>query len=118
MNSPSRVVRERKDSVELIDGLDQRVAAAQTLLPAWFVPRMMSDKWQFGLLLVTGDTVPVLQLTDVHQDAAGDLWIDARVAEGGVKSEPGRRLLMPAGGRSIVSINARHVVVAMEIESV
>ncbi|MBK6616414.1 hypothetical protein [Ottowia sp.] len=104
--------------MELIDGLDQKVVAAKALLPAWFVPRMMGDQWKFGLLLVTGDTLPVLQITDVHQDAAGDLWIDARVVEGGVKSEPGRRLLRPAEGRSIVSVSARHVVVAMEIESV
>jgi hypothetical protein len=35
------------------------VEAAEKLLPAWFVPRMMTDEWVFGLLLVTGQVLAI-----------------------------------------------------------
>jgi hypothetical protein len=113
----TRVVREREDSVESTDDLDAKIAQAAKLLPAWFVPRMMSDAWLFGLMLVTGKTVPVRQIVALHKDAAGDIWIDAKMVEGGMTSQ-GLDLLVCASGRPAVSLNARHVVGALELSSV
>jgi hypothetical protein len=43
-----------------------RVARAERLLPAWFVPRMMTDWWHFGLLLVTGQVIAIRGIREVR----------------------------------------------------
>lgn len=113
-----RVVRQREDSVEAADGLDEKVAAAKALLPAWFVGRMMTDAWLFGLMLANGKTVAVRQIVAVNADAAGDIWIDAKMVEDGGVAEQGLDLLVCADGRPTISLNAHHIVGALELRSV
>lgn len=46
------------------------------LLPGWITERMMSDCWEFGLLLVTGHVLIIECIDTIYQDAAGDIWLD------------------------------------------
>jgi hypothetical protein len=56
-----------------------KVNKAAALLPAWFIPRMMSDHWEFGLLLVTGQLLHVEHIDDVS-GWPGNIWIDVTMA--------------------------------------
>lgn len=113
-----RVVRERDDSVESTEGLDEKVEAAKALLPAWFVGRMMTDAWLFGLMLANGKTAAVRQIVAVQADAAGNVWIDAKLIDGGGVADQGLDLLFCAEGRPSISLNARHIVGALELRGV
>ena len=44
-----------------VDEYSEQITKAQRLLPAWFVPRMMTDCWSFGLLLETGHLLVIEQ---------------------------------------------------------
>jgi hypothetical protein len=59
---------------------DEHTRTACRLLPAWFVPRMMTDYWSFALLLTTGHTVNITDISDVRMTADG-LWIDVELAD-------------------------------------
>jgi hypothetical protein len=97
---------------------DADVARATKLLPAWFVPRMMTDTWFFGLLLVTGEVAMIDTIHRVHQDAAGGLWLDVGMLESNQLSTEvvdGRSVLWSPTSRHTATINAAHVVAAFEL---
>jgi hypothetical protein len=95
---------------------DERVRAAEKLLPAWFVPRMMTDEWHFALVLTNGSLLHVMGIDDVHVSVDG-LWLDVRLAEEVPtwmeRSLPGDNICAPTS-RTRASVNARHVMVALE----
>jgi hypothetical protein len=115
-----RVVRERSDSVEQIEGLEEKVKRAVKLLPAWFVARMMNDEWRFGLFLGGGFWVAIARIVDVKQDASGDIWIDALGLEEedglAIKAAGGMPAVQVAKGRRMLSLNAKHVALAVELD--
>jgi hypothetical protein len=93
-----------------------RIERARRLLPTWFVPRMMDDEWFFGLLLVTGRTLRITHIDDVHRAADGSLWIDASMEDppdNFSKREEGH--LYAPTSRLTVSVNAAHIVAAFEL---
>jgi hypothetical protein len=55
---------------------DPVISKAAALLPAWFVPRMMSDEWSFGLLLNNGFVLAVSHIKAVRQAADGSIRLD------------------------------------------
>lgn len=118
MKARKHVVRARADSVENIDGLEEKVREATNLLPAWFVPRMMEDEWRFALMLASGDWVPLRRIEGVKQGPAG-VWIDALLldAEGAAALRVAGLKMVPVTlARSHVSLNAQHVAMAIELE--
>src|SRR5260370_22598359 len=80
---------------------------AKKLLPAWFVPRMMSDEWQFGLLLTTGDILCISTINEVRQAADGAVWLDVEMLDGAsYEPEESRFLVAPISSRLTASVNA------------
>ena len=105
---------------------DDEVEAAQKLLPAWFVQRMMTDEWTFGLLLATGQVLVINRIASVHQAADGSIWLDVEMREkredSWLEPELGKmpsnlNYLLAPTERNDASINAAHVVAAFELAS-
>ncbi|MDJ0689219.1 MAG: hypothetical protein QNJ41_11980 [Xenococcaceae cyanobacterium MO_188.B32] len=88
-----------------------------SLLPAWFTRRMLTDSWNFGLLLITGDILAIENIDSIEQDASGNLWLDATLQEElGYKDNIfGHTILLAPTSRVSVSINSSHVVAAFEL---
>lgn len=93
--------------------LDREMAVAEHMLPAWFVGRMMSDEWYFGLMLTNGTTIGITHIDAVRLDAAGELWIDVRMLD--PKLGPAVRVMKAPTSRLEASIQVRHIVAAFEI---
>lgn len=94
---------------------DPEVEQALRLLPAWFVPRMMGDEWSFAFIMVNGDIVHLTHIEAVHLGADG-IWLDVRLAEHLDWQGPaleGRHITAPTT-RTMASINARHILMALE----
>lgn len=95
---------------------DAELQAAVLLLPAWFVPRMMSDQWHFVFLMVNGDFLHFSTINDVTLGSDG-IWIDVELAD--VVPPHGD---FPRGARHIgaptsrlsASVNSRHIMAAFE----
>ena len=86
--------------------------------PPWFVERMMTDTWFFGLLLTTGAVAVVESITAIHE-YAGIVWIDVQMAEKGqgeysLKSDIGPLLFAPTS-RTTASFRADAIVGAVEL---
>jgi hypothetical protein len=89
------------------------------LLPAWFTTRMMTDTWTFGLLLVTGQTLVISTIHAIHQDAAGDLWLDVELATNWPGERDGFTFLaapVTQEQRLRATVSARNVVAAFDLE--
>jgi hypothetical protein len=113
--SPDQASEDSFDAI--VEGLEEhstRIAVASELLPAWFVPRMMDDVWQFGLMLTSGSTLGISQINRVIKDATGNLWIDATMLVDGMGENV---LTAPCPERPNISINAWHIVAAFELAS-
>jgi DNA-binding XRE family transcriptional regulator len=79
------------DSSKCMYGCEEYAEVASRLLPAWFIPRMMTDTWSFGLTLVTGLTLAISSILDVQQAADGSIWLDVRMLNcEGSRPSPGR----------------------------
>jgi hypothetical protein len=105
---------------ELFRGVEnRRLKEATELLPAWFTERMMTDVWSFGLLLVTGQMLHIEHIYAVT-GSPGNVWIDVRMhsdlpGEGEDWHE--HIVCSPTQDRRTASINAAHVVLAVELAS-
>lgn len=86
------------------------------LLPAWFVPRMMSDQWYFALALSNGQTVGIECINKVRAGENGDVWIDVTLLEkDNAWSSAYPDTFFAPTTRTYASINASHIVMAYEI---
>lgn len=90
------------------------------MLPAWFVERMSTDVWDFGLLLTTGQVLHIQELCDIHQGADGSLWADFRMSTENHRVEQMAArgwppLLTSPSDREVCSVNLAHVVCAIEL---
>lgn len=108
--------------VELLQRQDGDVIGEATkLLPAWFVPRMMTDNWSFGLLLVTGQMLHI-EIIDKVRGTPGNVWIDVEMSANLPFETEGKNwhkhiFCSPTADRTKASINAAHVVLAVELAS-
>lgn len=100
--------------------LQERLASLD-VLNAWFTERMMDDVWYFGLVLTNGDVLGIRTIEKIRQDKNGTIWIDALMLAGEdtvlyLKHHPfkGRLILAPAE-REYISINASHIMYAVEL---
>ena len=86
------------------------------LLPAWFTERMLSDTWNFGLLMITGDIIVIQNIYRITQDASGNLWLDATLqTDWKDDSIMGHKVVVAPTSRNNISINSSHVVAAFEL---
>ncbi len=81
----------------------------------------MDDVWYFGLVLTNGDVLGIRTIEKIRQDKNGTIWIDALMLAGEdtvlyLKHHPfkGRLILAPAE-REYISINASHIMYAVEL---
>jgi hypothetical protein len=100
---------------ELCDAIEKAEREFGKLLPAWFVPRMRMDCWQFGLLMTTGHTIGISSIVDVHQAADGSLWLDVSMLTSDYEGIADVPLFLAPTSRTFASINAAHVVAAFEL---
>ena len=89
---------------------DSRFEAAHKLLPAWFVSRMLTDSWGFGLMMSNGQTIPINSIHAVHQAADQSIWLDVELL-----TDQEEIYWHPPATRLKASINASHVIAAFEI---
>lgn len=93
------------------------IEKAKVLLPAWFVGRMMTDEWPFGLMTPNGKIIVINKIEDVHQAKDGSIWID--VSLGATFTMPGRfrpdDFISAPTSRTTASINTSHIVCALEL---
>ena len=108
--------------------MTDEVRAAVELLPAWFIPRMMTDNWTFGLLTDTGITFAISSIDRVHKAADGQLWIDVELIKIDIGREPffaktyehpghpkQLNVVTAPTGRTQASIAVSHIVAAFEL---
>lgn len=76
----------------------------------WFIERMSSDQWNFGLILSDGSRLEITSIIGL-QKLGEALWIDVELAEKpireGWEGSP--------TSRTTASINAAHIVAAFEL---
>ncbi len=97
--------------------LDERIAHARTLLPAWFVPHMMQDDWIYGLMLPNGRVIAIKRIDTVTRAADGTIWLDVILAPAddywGGNYDPG--IFGAPSARRNASINLAHIAAAFDL---
>ncbi|MBD3882922.1 hypothetical protein IFO70_14225 [Phormidium tenue FACHB-886] len=98
--------------------LHARIEAAQKLLPSWFVTRMMSDSWYFGLLTVSNTIIGIQCIDDVQQAADGTIWLDVTLLDTNLLRTDvlQQDVLIAPTSRTRASINVNQIVAAFELE--
>jgi hypothetical protein len=93
---------------------------AANLLPAWFGSRMIGVRGKFGLLLTTGDVLKITSIVALHQSSHGTIMLDVLLDHAGVPDavdlawRPKHYLGAPVPGATMATVNAAHVVAAVE----
>ena len=104
------------DEVDEAIDFGEEVEEATRLLPAWFVTRMMTDHWFFGLLTDTGIIIGVEHIRSVNLGADGLVWLDVTLlSEPPLQTPPGMNLLIAPTDRTDASIAASHIVAVFEL---
>jgi hypothetical protein len=97
--------------------LDEKIATAQKLLPAWFAPHMMKQDWTYGLMLPNGHVIAVRRINEVTRAVDGTLWLDVTLAPAddywGGNYDPG--IFGAPSARRSASINVAHVAAAFDL---
>ena len=83
----------------------------------WFVSRMMTDTWSFGLL-VTGNLVIVVESITQIQEHGGIVWLDVEMASRNdiIDAPPGLTLMFSPTERTSASVRADAVIAAFELK--
>jgi hypothetical protein len=106
--------------VSALDEYDKATARCAQLLPAWFVPRMMTDVWSFALLTANRQAILIDHINRISQAADGGLWLDVQLLDsaGGWEEnlrQMGLHIITAPTTRTSASVNAAHIVAAFEI---
>jgi hypothetical protein len=96
------------------------IEAAISILPTWFVPRMMDDVWSFALLTTDLVAILITTITNVNQAKDGSIWLTVDLMPDDDfwalrLRERGLRTLGAPTSRTTASINASHIIAAFEI---
>jgi len=108
----------RTESSELEDEEEDYPAStmeAMELLPAWFVKRMMTDAWHFGLLTTSGTVIGIHQIHRTYQAADGSIWIDVELMSVYPPAVAENSMFIAPTSRTQASINTSHIVTAFEL---
>lgn len=100
-----------------MSSLDTKIAQAQSILPAWFVGRMMSAESTYGLMMSHGHVVAITRINEVRTAHDGTIWLDVLLAP---QDDYWDGLYDPAifgapTARRDASINAAHISAAFEL---
>jgi hypothetical protein len=93
---------------------------AANALPAWFASRMTGLRGKFGLLLTTGDVLKITSIVALHQSSHGAIILDVLLDDAGVPDavdlawRSKHYLGAPVPGATMATVNAAHVVAAVE----
>lgn len=86
------------------------------VLPAWFLGRMASDTWPFGLLLTNGDILAIDNIGSISSDGK---WIDCDMWKGSLtvhdNSKVNGRVITSPTSRTRCSIQVKHIMAAVEL---
>lgn len=116
-----KAARDGDTNEELADHsgeLAETMAEWMRLLPAWLTARIGGDTWFFGLLMSTGHVLAVESITNVRMGADGSVWLDVWLIPDGWEPHrniAGAPLVTSPTNRTTASINAAHIVAAMEL---
>ena len=109
---------DHKDLADYSGESAERMAEWMRLLPAWLTARIGGDTWFFGLLMTTGHVLAVESITNVRMGADGTVWLDAWLVPEGwtpARGIDGAPLVTSPTDRTTATINAAHIVAAMEL---
>ncbi len=101
-------------SEDPLSAMDAEVELAHELLPAWFIPRMMTDSWSFGLLLNTGHVLCIESILKVRQGADGHIWLDVEMMTRIPYAKITNMIHSPTS-RTRASVQASRIVAAFEL---
>jgi hypothetical protein len=89
----------------------------EAILPAWFVPRMATDSWCFGLRLTTGDVMVIEHITNVVQAKDGSIWIDVLMSPyvDKLPDQATTKYLFAPTSRCEASVNTAHIICAFKL---
>ena len=90
----------------------------QEIIPSWFMLRMCSDEWFFGLMLTSGNVLGISKINNLSLANDGTVWIDAEMLESTTLSEDVSskfNVITSPTSRTDVLINSNHVVMAFEL---
>jgi hypothetical protein len=95
-----------------------RIEAARKLLPGWFIVRMMSDSWYFGLLTTNNKILGIQCIDEVYQAADGSIWMDVTLLDTNLLRQDTilQEVIIAPTSRTRASINVSHVIAAFELE--
>jgi hypothetical protein len=96
----------------------EHISDSVSLLPAWFIPRMMDDTWSFGLLTTAGVIIAIHCIDRVYQDANSGLWIDVELQEKSMilpDHIAKARIFVAPTSRTKASIQVSTIVAAFEL---
>jgi hypothetical protein len=95
---------------------------AKDLLPAWFIERMMTDEWTYGLMTPSGKVIVISTIKKVHQAKDGSIWIDVKLSRNpgfvdtsGASGFKGSDFVFCPTSREEASINTSHIICAFEL---
>lgn len=97
--------------------MEHQIVKAEALLPAWFIGRMMTDNWTFGLSLTTGKTLVICTIHDLKRDCTGKLWIEVEMARTKVLDADGPEFIYAPTERTSASVAVDQIVFAYEMAS-
>lgn len=100
-----------------MEDLHGKIASAQELMPVWFVPRMMSEQWIYGLMMSYGQLIAIEIINDITRAADGSIWIEVTLAPAddywGTNYDPS--VFGAPTTRRKASINVAHIAAALDL---
>src|SRR5436190_4979518 len=99
-----QVARAQAELVSRKIGMVSEPERMTEILPVWYIDRMATDDWGFGLLLTSGDVLAISRIVSISTDGN---WMEVRLLDQG--SGPaelhGRHLFYsPVGDRNDASV--------------
>lgn len=97
---------------------DANAVFGSPLLPGWLTERMMHDTWEFGLITAGGLCLCIHHIDRVWRAADGGVWLDVTFlgdVPDGLDDWPGLKMVAAPTDRTHGSVNAAHIVAALEL---
>lgn len=83
--------------------------------PPWFMGRMLTDVWSFGLLMCDGTVIGIQAIEHIKQTADGTIWIDVTLMDSISWPDDFTKKFVAPTSRLEASINTSHIMAAFEL---
>jgi hypothetical protein len=113
----ARVAQQQLDLLKQNIAMVTDADAMEKILPVWYIRRMSTDSWGFGLLLTSGDVLAIERIEGVSSDKA---WIEVILKpkhDGLPKELFGTPILYAPTDRLVASVRVEQISAAFEIET-